>query len=145
MHYGSLVVKALKGTDTDLFDLLSAKYELFCRARLLHPKRLVEQAIAIIEKVLEEVAVHVPIDGGVTITIWHMKCQTYRPGSAISIEVVFVKTRCWMLSSDTEAILQANDPENYKLQMSAEAKVKGFLRYFGFRLDALDVQPSLDV
>ena len=128
MHYGSLAVKALKGTESDKFDLLSTKYQLFNRARLLHPTRLIEQSLAITEKVLDEVAVHVAIDGSVIITIWHLKAQTYKPGSAVSTLVVFDKCRCWQLGSDTPAIGIVADPECYKLDMSSESKVKGFLR-----------------
>ena len=131
VHYGLLAVKALKASECDKFDLLSAKYQLFCRARMLHPKRLIEQSMRFIEQLLEEVQVHVAIDANVTITIWHVKSQAYRPGSATKARIVFDKLRCWQLASDSEAILTIADPECFKLDMSAESKVKGFLRSVG--------------
>ena len=136
VHYGALAVKQMKLLDAEKFDLLSGKYDRFNRSRILHPKRLVEQSLRIVETTLDEVALHVPIAPGVTITIWHLRSQTYKPGPTVSIRVVFNKTRCWELASDSQVILHLSDPENYKLDMSSESKMKGFLRCVGSILKA---------
>lgn len=136
VHYGLLAVKMLKAADHDKYEKLSFKFNVFSQCRILHPKRLIEQSLTHIEKILDEVSVFVEIDASVTITIWHLRCQNYKPSAAVEKTIVFDKTRCWQLAVDSTDILKPSDPECYKLQMSSEQKVKGFLRYFGRGLNA---------
>lgn len=107
---------------------MSQKFGRFKNARLLHPKRQVEQPISTIQKIMDEISGYTTIKEEVIICGWNRKCVVFKWPDCDPL-FAFDKTRCWSLLIEREKGIVPSDACNHQFaSMTSESKVKGFLR-----------------